>query len=58
LSFTVHHVCTVRHFGGIEGNTALTSAAAVVLTALLLAEGVTIIDMGGLQTPHMVVGFV
>src|SRR5689334_9840321 len=44
--------------GGIDGNAALTSAAAVVLTALLLAEGVTIIDMGGLRTPHMVVGLV
>jgi hypothetical protein len=58
LSFTVHDVCTVRRSGGIEGNAALTSAAAVVLTALLLAEGVTIIDMGGLRTPHMVVGLV
>jgi hypothetical protein len=43
-------------FGGIDGNTALTSAVAVVLTALLLAEGVTIIDMGGLRTPHMFIG--
>jgi hypothetical protein len=58
LSFTVHDVCTVKRFGGIDGNEALTSAAAVVLTALLLAEGVTIIDMGGLRTPHMVVGLV
>jgi hypothetical protein len=29
-----------------------------VLTTLLLAEGATIIDMGGLRTPHMVVGLV
>ena len=42
--------------GGIDGNTALTSAVAVVLTALLLAEGVTIIDMGGMRTPHMFIG--
>lgn len=45
-------------FGGIDGNAALTSAAAAVLVALLLAEGVTIIDMGGLRTPHMVVGLI
>ena len=54
----MHDGCTVKRFGGIEGNAALTSAAAVVLTALLLAEGVTILDMGGLRTPHMVVGLV
>ena len=48
----------MERFGGIDGNAALTSAAAVVLTALLLAEGVTIIDMGGLRTPHMVIGLV
>jgi hypothetical protein len=47
---------TVRRTGGIDGNAALTSAAAVALTALLLAEGVTILDMGGLRTPHMFVG--
>jgi hypothetical protein len=58
LSFVVHDVCSVERFGGIDGNAALTSAAAVVLTALLLAEGVTIIDMGGLRTPHMLVGLV
>src|SRR3954465_2887573 len=44
--------------GGSEGNAALTSAAAVVLIVLLLAEGVTILDMGGLRTPHMFVGLV
>jgi hypothetical protein len=44
--------------GGIEGNAALTSAAAAALTLLLLVEGVTIIDMGGLRTPHMFVGLV
>jgi hypothetical protein len=58
LSFAVHDVRSVERFGGIDGNAALTSAAAVVLTALLLAEGVTILDMGGLRTPHMLVGLV
>jgi len=43
-------------FGGIDGNSALTSAVALVLTALLLAEGLTIIDMGGMRTPHMFIG--
>src|SRR3954447_10451548 len=41
-----------------EGNAALTSAAAVALVVLLLAEGVTILDMGGLRTPHMFIGLV
>jgi hypothetical protein len=44
--------------GGIDGNAALTSSVAIVLTALLLAEGVTILDMGGLRTPHMLIGLV
>ena len=51
-------MCTVTPVGGIEGNAALTSAAAAVLVVLLLTEGVTIIDMGGLRTPHMFVGLV
>jgi hypothetical protein len=42
--------------GGIDGNEALTAVAAVVLTALLLAEGVTLLDLGGLRTPHMFIG--
>jgi hypothetical protein len=44
--------------GGTEGNEILTSATAVVLTVLLLAEGITIIDMGGLLTAHMFIGMV
>ena len=43
-------------FGGIDGNSALTSAAAVVLTGLLLAEGVTLLDLNPLRTPHMFIG--
>ena len=42
--------------GGIDGNEALTGVAAVVLTVLLLAEGATLLDMGGLRTPHMFIG--
>jgi hypothetical protein len=41
---------------GTEGNELLTSATAAVLTALLLAEGVTIIWLGGLRTEHMFIG--
>jgi hypothetical protein len=48
----------VERLGGTQGNAALTSAAGAVLIALLLAEGVTIIDMGGLRTPHMFIGLV
>ncbi len=44
--------------GGTEGNEILTSATAVVLTALLIAEGVTIVWLGGLLTEHMFIGLV
>jgi hypothetical protein len=42
--------------GGTEGNEILTSATAAVLTILLIAEGITIIRMGGLVSVHMFVG--
>jgi hypothetical protein len=45
-------------FGGAEGNEILTSAIAVVLTGLLVAEGVTIVHMRGLVSTHMFVGMV
>jgi len=45
-------------FGGPEGNSILTSAVAGVLTVLLLAEGLTIVDLGGLRAEHMFVGLV
>lgn len=45
-------------WGGPAGNELLTSAAAVLLTVLLLAEGITIVRMGGLVTVHMFVGMV
>jgi hypothetical protein len=41
-----------------EGNALLTSATAVVLTLLLIAEGITILWMGGLRTEHMFIGLV
>jgi hypothetical protein len=44
--------------GGTDGNERLTSATAVVLTALLVAEGVTILWLGGLLTEHMFIGLV
>jgi hypothetical protein len=48
---------TSRHgLGGATGNEVLTSAAAIILTGLLIAEGVTIIDMGGLSREHMFIG--
>ncbi|MDX6658353.1 MAG: hypothetical protein QOH62_3146 [Solirubrobacteraceae bacterium] len=46
----------VERFGGTEGNEVLTSAVAAILTLLLIGEGVTIIDMGGLRTEHMFIG--
>ena len=39
-----------------EGNEILTSATAVVLTLLLLAEGVTIVLIGDLLSAHMFIG--
>jgi hypothetical protein len=48
---------TVRdRLGGPGGNRILTSATAVVLTGLLLAEGVTIVDLHPLLTAHMFIG--
>jgi hypothetical protein len=44
--------------GGTRGNELLTSATAVVLTALLMAEGVTILWLGGLLSEHMFIGLV
>jgi hypothetical protein len=42
--------------GGPEGNELLTVAAATVLFLLLAALGVTVIDMGGLERLHMILG--
>jgi hypothetical protein len=44
--------------GGTEGNTILTAATAVVLTGLLAAEGITIVNMHGLLSAHMFIGLV
>lgn len=43
---------------GTEGNDILTRSVAAVLTVLLLAEGVTILQMDGLLSAHMVIGLV
>jgi hypothetical protein len=44
--------------GGTAGNEILTSVTAAVLTGLLVAEGLTIIDIRGLLTEHMFIGMV
>jgi hypothetical protein len=44
--------------GGTAGNETLTSATALVLTALLIAEGITILRIGGLRSEHMFIGMV
>lgn len=49
---------SAEQLGGTDGNEVLTSAAAAVLTLLLAAEGVTILDLGWLRTPHMFIGMV
>jgi hypothetical protein len=45
-------------FGGTDGNEILTNAAALLLTVLLLAEGVTILRIGGLVSAHMFIGMI
>jgi hypothetical protein len=45
-----------ERLGGTEGNEILTSATAVVLTLLLIAEGVTIVLIGDLLSAHMFIG--
>ncbi len=47
-----------ERLGGATGNEVLTSAAAVVLTLLLVAEGVTILNLDWLRGPHMFIGLV
>jgi len=42
--------------GGAEGNEILTSAIGVVLTLMLIAEGVTIVLIGDLLSAHMFIG--
>jgi hypothetical protein len=46
----------VERLGGAEGNELLTSATAVVLTLLLVAEGITILLIGDLLSAHMFIG--
>ncbi len=47
-----------RRLGGIELNELLTSSAAALLVILLISEGITILDIGGLLGPHMFIGLV
>jgi hypothetical protein len=47
-----------RRLGGTQGNEILTSATALLLLVLLVAEGVTVVHMSGLVTVHMFLGMV
>jgi hypothetical protein len=47
-----------RRLGGTAGNELLTSTVALVLTLLLLAEGVTLLRMDRLLSAHMFIGLV
>ena len=49
---------SARRLGGATGNEILTSSLAVVLTMLLAAEGLTILALDRLRTPHMLIGLV
>jgi hypothetical protein len=44
--------------GGTTGNEILTTATAAILVLLLVAEGVTVLDVHGLLRPHMFLGVV
>ena len=44
--------------GGADGNEILTSAAAIVLVVLLVAEWITVVHMNGLIPTHMFIGLV
>jgi hypothetical protein len=44
--------------GGADGNEILTSATAVVLVGLLVAEWITVVHMRGLLSEHMFIGLV
>jgi hypothetical protein len=47
-----------RRLGGVDVNELLTSSAAALLTILLIAEGITILDLNGLLGAHMFIGLV
>ncbi len=57
-SFTALRTLTRRRSGGTRGNELLTSSIAVLLIALLIAEGVTILNLGSLVDEHMFIGLV
>jgi hypothetical protein len=42
--------------GGVEGNSRLTSGVAAIIFVLLAVEGVTVLSIEGLFTPHVFVG--
>jgi len=44
--------------GGPEGNARMTGMTAAVLLVLLAAEGATLLQVGALLTPHVVIGMV
>jgi hypothetical protein len=48
-----HHHGLLRRLGGVQDNEILTSAVAVALTMLLVAEGITIIDIARLVGAHI-----
>ncbi len=47
-----------RRLGGPAGNEILTMTTASVLTLLLAAEGITLLNLHGLLTPHLLIGLV
>jgi len=52
------HAAPSRPLGGPEGNARMTGLTAAVLLVLLAAEGLTLLQLGSLVTPHVVIGMV
>jgi hypothetical protein len=52
------HARPVEHhdLGGVDGNSRLTGSLAAILLVLLALEGVTILRVGSLLTPHVFIG--
>jgi hypothetical protein len=56
LSGAVHHGVDDKESRGVEANARLTGSTAAVLLFLLAAEGVTVLRIRALLTPHVLIG--
>jgi hypothetical protein len=54
----LQHARRPRPSGGASGNATLTRVTAALLVILLVAEGITVLNVEGLVRPHMFIGLV